>query len=212
MAVDDVLALTGLTDIAERRTEKLSGGQTQRVRFALAIVANPDLLVLDEPTVALDVEGRRDFWASMRGFAQSGKTIVFATHYLEEADAFADRIILMAHGRIVADGPTGEIKARVGMKTIKATLPDVTADGLDRLPGVSVDELTALPGVASAELHGETAILTCNDSDTALRALLHQFPAARDIEVLGANLETAFLALTGDDPTTPDSIPQEALR
>ena len=204
MDVDEVLALTGLTDIAERRTEKLSGGQTQRVRFALAIAADPDLLVLDEPTVALDVEGRRDFWATMRNFARSGKTVVFATHYLEEADAFADRIILMAHGRGVADGPTGEIKARVGMRTIRATLPDRT-----------VGRLEDLPGVASAELHGETAILTCNDSDTALRALLSQFPAARDIEVLGANLETAFLALTGDDTTdtsTTTPIPEEALR
>jgi ABC-2 type transport system ATP-binding protein len=151
----------------------------------------------------------------MRNFARSGKTVVFATHYLEEADAFADRIILMARGRIVADGPTGEIKARVGMRTIRATLPDASADGLDRLPRVSVDQLGGLPGVAGAELHGETAIFTCTDSDTALRALLARFPAARDIEVLGANLETAFLALTGDEPTattTPTPIPEEARR
>jgi ABC-2 type transport system ATP-binding protein len=208
MDVDEVLALTGLTDIAERRTEKLSGGQTQRVRFALAIVADPDLLVLDEPTVALDVEGRRDFWSAMRTFARSGKTVLFATHYLEEADAFADRIILMAQGRIVADGPTSEIKARVGMKTIRATLPDA-----------ATDELLALPGVTSADLHGETAILTCTDSDTALRALLGRFPKARDIEVLGANLEAAFLALTGDDQPAPDgpnpavgALIEEALR
>ena len=123
LPVDEVLAITGLTDIADRRTEGLSGGQTQRLRFAIAIVADPDLLVLDEPTVALDVEGRHAFWATMRRFARSGKTVVFATHYLEEADAFADRIVLMAHGRVVADGPTTEIKARVGMKTIRATLP-----------------------------------------------------------------------------------------
>jgi ABC-2 type transport system ATP-binding protein len=208
MDVDEALALTGLAEIADRRTEKLSGGQTQRVRFALAIAANPDLLVLDEPTVALDVEGRRDFWATMRTFARSGKTVLFATHYLEEADAFADRIILMAQGRIVADGPTSEIKARVGMKTIRATLPDA-----------ATDELLALPGVTSADLHGETAILTCTDSDTALRALLGRFPTARDIEVLGANLEAAFLALTGDDQPAPDgpnpavgALIEEALR
>ena len=192
MRVDEVLAITGLTDIADRRTEKLSGGQTQRVRFAIAIVANPSLLVLDEPTVALDVEGRHAFWSSMRGFAQGGKTIVFATHYLEEADAFSDRIVLMAHGRVVADGPATEIKARVGMKTIRATLPDVP-----------VDRLTRLTGVASAEQHGDSMLLTCTDSDTALRTLLADFPAARDIEVLGANLETALLALTSD-PTTPN--------
>ena len=105
------------------KTHKLSGGQTQRVRFAVALVSNPDLLVLDEPTVAMDVEARRDFWATMRDFAARGKTVVFATHYLEEADAYADRIILMARGRIVADGPATEIKATVGLRTIRATLP-----------------------------------------------------------------------------------------
>ena len=135
---------------------------------------------------------------SMRNFARSGKTVVFATHYLEEADAFADRIILMARGRIVADGSTSEIKARVGMKTIKATLPEVTPE-----------QLGELPGVASAEVHGDTAIITCNDSDSALRAFLARYGAARDIEVLGASLEAAFIALTDDDPTTT---PQEALR
>jgi ABC-2 type transport system ATP-binding protein len=199
MPVDEVLSQTGLTEVADRRTEKLSGGQTQRVRFALAIVANPELLVLDEPTVALDVEGRREFWAAMRNFTRSGKTVVFATHYLEEADAFADRIILMARGRIVADGSTSEIKARVGLKTIKTTLP-----------GVNPAELGALPGAASAELHGDTAIITCNDSDTALRALLAQYPGAHDIEVLGASLEDAFVALTDDDSSLTNA--QEALR
>jgi ABC-2 type transport system ATP-binding protein len=185
--VDQVLALTGLADIGGRRTEKLSGGQTQRVRFATAIVADPDLLVLDEPTVALDVEGRRTFWSTMRNFARGGKTVLFATHYLEEADAFADRIVLMARGRIVADGPATEIKARVGMKTIRATLVDATDEALG-----------ALAGVASVERHGQSVMLTCNDSDTALRALLAQFPRAHDIEVLGANLEAAFIALTGE--------------
>jgi ABC-2 type transport system ATP-binding protein len=197
MDVGEVLELTGLAEIADRRTEKLSGGQTQRVRFALAIVADPELLVLDEPTVALDVEGRRDFWAAMRNFASSGKTVVFATHYLEEADAFADRIILMARGRIVADGSTSEIKARVGMKTIRATLI-----------GIGPDALAGVAGVASAEVHGDTVILTCSDSDTALRALLSAYPQLCDIEVLGASLEAAFLALTDDEPT----LTQEALR
>ncbi|MCU1383894.1 MAG: transporter ATP-binding protein, partial [Acidobacteria bacterium] len=96
LAVDEVVELTGIHDLVGRRTTKLSGGQTQRLRFALALVSNPDLLVLDEPTVALDVEARRDFWTTMRAFASRGKTIVFATHYLEEADAYADRIILMS--------------------------------------------------------------------------------------------------------------------
>ena len=126
--VDEVLRLTGTTEFADRRTTKLSGGQTQRVRFAIALVADPDLLVLDEPTAALDVEGRRDFWAAMRAVAARGKTVVFATHYLEEADAYADRIVLMARGRVVADGPATEIKAKVGSRTIRATLPGADLD------------------------------------------------------------------------------------
>ena len=187
MDVDEALELTGLTSTAGQRTQKLSGGQTQRVRFAVALVSNPDLLVLDEPTVALDVEGRREFWVSMRAFAARGRTVLFATHYLEEADANADRAILMAHGRIVADGPTTEIKARVGRRTIRATLRDVD-------PGL----LGALPGVASVERHGDAVIVSCTDSDQAIRALLEHHPAARDIEISGGSLEEAFLELTGE--------------
>jgi ABC-2 type transport system ATP-binding protein len=187
MAVDDVLRVTGIEDIADRRTQKLSGGQTQRVRAGIALVSNPDLLILDEPTVAMDVEVRREFWTAMREFAAEGKTVVFATHYLEEADSYADRIVLMARGRIVADGPATEIKATVGLHTIRATLPDVT-----------LTALTALAGVQSAELRGEAVILHCTDSDAAIRALLRDFPAVSDIEIAGAGLEEAFLLLTGD--------------
>ncbi len=185
--VDEVLELTGISEIASQRTNKLSGGQTQRVRFAVALVSNPELLVLDEPTVAMDVEGRRGFWATMREFASRGKTIVFATHYLEEADAYADRAVLMAQGRIVADGPTTEIKAMVGTRTIRATLPSV-----------AVAALTALPGVNGAERHGDAVILTCADSDATIRALLAAHPDARDIEIAAAGLEQAFVALTSD--------------
>jgi ABC-2 type transport system ATP-binding protein len=187
LGVDEAIELTGIQDLIGRKTNRLSGGQTQRLRFALALVSNPDLLVLDEPTVAMDVEARREFWATMREFASRGKTIVFATHYLEEADAYADRIILMARGNIVADGPATEIKATVGLRTIRATLPhaDLTA-------------LAALPGVTNADTRGEAVILNCSDSDVALRALLPAYPEARDIEVSGAGLEEAFLQLTAD--------------
>jgi ABC-2 type transport system ATP-binding protein len=188
LSVDETMRLANITDIADRKTQKLSGGQTQRVRFAVALVSNPDLLVLDEPTVAMDVEARRDFWATMRGFTSRGKTVVFATHYLEEADAYADRIILMARGTIVADGPATEIKAAVGVRTIRATLPDA-----------DLTALRALPGVTNAEQYGEAVLISCSDSDAALRALLPPFPAARDFEVTGAGLEEAFLQLTGDD-------------
>ncbi|OAI39154.1 ABC transporter ATP-binding protein, partial [Actinobacteria bacterium SCGC AG-212-D09] len=137
MDADEVLSLAGLTEVADQRTQKLSGGQTQRVRFAIALVSDPELLVLDEPTVAMDAQGRRDFWAAMRAYAARGRTILFATHYLEEADANADRAVLMAQGRIVADGPTTEIKGRVGTRTIRATLPEAALDALEALPGVS---------------------------------------------------------------------------
>jgi ABC-2 type transport system ATP-binding protein len=187
LAVDEVIHLVGIDDIAERRTEKLSGGQTQRVRFAVALVCDPELLVLDEPTVAMDVEGRRAFWTTMREFAARGKTVVFATHYLEEADDYADRAVLMAAGQVVADGPPTEVKARVGSRVIRATLP-----------GVSEEALAALPGVTSAERRGDAVVLRCSDSDAAIRVLLAEYPAARDIEITGAGLEEAFLELTAD--------------
>jgi ABC-2 type transport system ATP-binding protein len=188
LGVDEVLALTGIEDLAGRRAHKLSGGQTQRVRFALALVSDPDLLVLDEPTVAMDVEGRHAFWTTMRRYATAGKTVVFATHYLEEADAYADRIILMARGEIVADGPATEIKATVGTRTIRATLP-----------GADLSELGRLPGVIRAEHRGEAVLLNCADSDVAIRALLPAYPEARDIEISGAGLEQAFLQLTANN-------------
>ena len=185
--VEETIELCGLGAVAERRTQKLSGGQTQRVRFAVALVCDPELLVLDEPTVAMDVESRRAFWETMRAFAARGKTVLFATHYLEEADAYADRVVLMAHGRVVADGPPTEIKSLVGSRTIRATLP-----------GAALDALAALPGVTGAERRGEAIMLTCADSDAAIRALLATHPDARDIEIGGAGLEQAFLALTSD--------------
>jgi len=185
LGVDEVVARTGIDEIAGRLTQKLSGGETQRARFAAALVSNPALLVLDEPTVAMDVEARRSFWATMREFALHNRTVLFATHYLEEADAYADRIILMAHGRVVADGPPTEIKAMVGGRRIRATLPEA-----------EVAELESLPGVTRAERRGEWMVLSCSDSDTAVRALLARFPDASDIEITGAGLEEAFVELT----------------
>jgi ABC-2 type transport system ATP-binding protein len=191
LSVDEVLAHAGLAGIADQRTHKLSGGQTQRLRFALALVPDPDLLVLDEPTVAMDVSTRHAFWASLRAQRGQARTVVFATHYLEEADLYADRIVLMAKGRIVADGPTTEIKAMVGGRTIRGTLP-----------GASNDDLARLPGVTSCEVHGDAVSLTSRDSDATLRALLATYPALRDIEVRGAGLEEAFIELTADDLET----------
>jgi ABC-2 type transport system ATP-binding protein len=198
LRVDDVLTSTGLTGIADRRTQKLSGGEAQRTRFALALVGNPDLLVLDEPTVALDVEARHAFWSTMRGIAGRGKAVIFATHYLEEADAFADRVVLLADGRVVAEGPPNEIKAIVGTRTIRATLP-----------GARLETLAAFSGVTRAERRGDAVTLTCTDSDTAIRALLARYPKARDIEITAAGLEAAFLELTSGNGSTA-SEPEEA--
>lgn len=197
LPVDEALELTGLSEIAAQRTQKLSGGQTQRVRFAVALVSDPKLLVLDEPTVAMDVEGRHSFWTTMRGLAAQGRTVLFATHYLEEADAYADRAVLMAHGEVVADGPTNEIKAMVGTRTIRATLP-----------GVNLDALRVLPGVTTAERRGEAVALSCVDSDAAIRALLDAHRDARDIEIVAAGLEQAFLQLTGDGAVSEPAVVQ----
>ena len=187
MSVDQALELAGISDLADRRTNKLSGGQTQRVRFAVAMISNPDLIILDEPTVAMDVESRAQFWATMRSFTDRGKTVIFATHYLEEADKYADRIVLMSRGEIVADGTTAELRAASGGRHIKATLPGASAEALGRLAGVT-----------SVSVIGDVIELECSDSDVAIRALLAAHDDVRDIEIVSAGLERAFMELTRD--------------
>ncbi|WP_167756653.1 MULTISPECIES: ABC transporter ATP-binding protein [unclassified Amycolatopsis] len=189
MPVRDALRATGVEDIADRRANKLSGGQKQRVRFAVALVSNPDLLVLDEPTAAMDVGSRREFWKSMYSFTDTGRTVLFATHYLEEAEEFADRVVLMRAGEIVADGSVAEVRALAGGRTIRAVLP----------AGVSDQLVSTLPAVTSFELRGERVALSSSDSDTTLRALLAAVPAVRDIEIGAVGLEGAFLSLTSDE-------------
>ncbi len=185
MPVQRAMELAGITDIAGQKTTKLSGGQSQRVRYALALVPDPDLLVLDEPTVAMDVEVRRAFWASMRTFTDSGRTVLFATHYLDEADAFADRVVVLADGVIVADGTGAQIKSTVGGRTISAVIP-----------GADAERLGELPGVVGVDHQATRVLLRCHDSDAALRALLAGYPDAHDVEVAAGNLEDAFLQLT----------------
>ena len=155
--------------------------------------------MLDEPTAALDVEGRNDFWAVMRAFAEQRKTVLFATHYLEEADAYADRVVLMARGMVVAAGTPAEIKARVGQRRIRAAVQHA-----------DLTDLMALPGVTTAERRNGAVTLACSDSDAALRALLARYPEARDVEVRSAGLEEAFLELTSDHDVeaSPDRSPQ----
>src|SRR5829696_2202395 len=131
--IDEVLDDAGITSIADRKVGKCSGGEQQRLRFAMALLSDPALLLLDEPTTGMDVEGRRHFWSTIRADAQKGRTVLFATHYLEEADQYADRIVLISHGRIVADGTGSEIKALASGRTVRATLPDADPDALAAL-------------------------------------------------------------------------------
>ncbi|MGI8417698.1 MAG: ABC transporter ATP-binding protein, partial [Nakamurella sp.] len=128
MPIDEAMQRAGIDDIGGQKTQNLSGGQAQRVRFALALVPNPDLVMLDEPTVAMDVEVRRHFWASMREFAAGGKTVLFATHYLQEADDYADRIVVLARGVVIADGTGASIKGQVSGRTLSAVIPDCGED------------------------------------------------------------------------------------
>ncbi len=184
---DEVLRRAGIGQIGDRRVGKCSGGEQQRLRFAMALVSDPELLVLDEPTTGMDVEGRRSFWAAIRQDAEQGRTVLFATHYLEEADAYADRIILLRHGQIVADGTAAEIKAKAAGRTVRATLP-----------GVTEAELQAIPGADSAEVRGDTVLIHSGDSDSVARYLLTA-TSARDLEITAQGIEEAFIALTGDD-------------
>ncbi len=191
--VDEVLARAGISDIGDRRVGKCSGGQQQRLRFAMALLPDPELLVLDEPTTGMDVTGRRDFWNAIHEDAARGRTVVFATHYLEEADAYADRIVLVSHGRVVADGTAAEVKALVSGRTVRATLTDADPAVLQR-----IKEMT---GVETVELRGDTLLVTSTDSDAVARHLLTD-TGARDLEITTRGLEDAFITLTseGDQP------------
>jgi ABC-2 type transport system ATP-binding protein len=191
----EALRTAGISDIADRRVGKCSGGEQQRLRFALALLPNPDVLVLDEPTTGMDVEGRRGFWAAIRKDAANGRTVLFATHYLEEADAYADRIILLRHGKVVADGTSSQIKAKAAGRTVRATLP-----------GASEASLANVPGAETVEVRGDTVLLHSSDSDATARYLLTQ-TAAKDLEIIARGIEDAFIALTGDDAGSDAAIP-----
>jgi ABC-2 type transport system ATP-binding protein len=184
MPVEAALTAADLVSVADRRYGTLSGGQRQRVQFALAICGNPDLLFLDEPTVGMDVESRRGFWQQIRLLAAQGRTIVLTTHYLEEADALADRIVMISRGTIVADGTPAQIKSRAASRRIRCvtSLP---------LPVVQ-----ALPAVQSVRQDGAAIEILTSDAETVARELLVRDGRLADLEVSGAGLEDAFLTLT----------------
>ncbi len=186
LSVADALQLADLEQVARRRVERLSGGQRQRVRLALALAGSPELLVLDEPTAALDVDARRGFWDRVRGYVSAGRSVLFATHRLEEADAVADRVVVIAGGRLLADGTPDQVKAQAtGRGTVSLATGDLPRGALERLPGVETVE----------QARGRLTLST-SDPDATIRALLQQAPQVRGLEVTRAGMEEAFLQLT----------------
>lgn len=186
-SVTEAMERAGIADIASRKVSLCSGGQQQRLRFGMALLSDPGLIVLDEPTTGMDVEGRASFWNAIHDDAKRGRTVLFATHYLEEADRYADRIVLVRKGEIVADGTTAQIKAMASGRVVEADL-----DASDSA------SLHALPGVTGVEVHGARVRIETTQSDAVARFLLTQTQAT-DVTVTSRDLEQAFLRLTGDD-------------
>ncbi|MCX3285206.1 ABC transporter ATP-binding protein [Streptomyces sp. NEAU-H22] len=182
----EVMSRAGIAQIADRKVDKLSGGQAQRVRFALATAGDSDLIVLDEPTTGMDVTTRQAFWAIMREQADQGRTVLFATHYLEEADAVADRVLVLHRGRLLADGTAAEIKARSGARRVSFDLEG------------AIDEpsLRALPFLTRIEISGRTVRIQSADADATVHALYGLGVHPRNLEVAGLGLEQAFVAIT----------------
>lgn len=201
--VEEVIERAGITSLARRKVSKCSGGEQQRLRFALALLPDPDLLVLDEPTAGMDVAARREFWDTMHADADAGRTVVFATHYLEEADAFAGRIVMIAGGRIVADGSTEQIRTQATGRTVSADLPPTRAVQ-------ALARLRSMPHVVEATTQGHRVTVTSGDSDAVARALLGELGAS-DLEIASGSLESAFMTITAV-PDRGDSLKQEEAR
>ncbi|MFI7409043.1 ABC transporter ATP-binding protein [Streptomyces sp. NPDC049627] len=185
--VSDVLSRAGIAQIADRKVDKLSGGQAQRVRFALATAGDSDLIVLDEPTTGMDVTTRQAFWATMREQAEQGRTVLFATHYLEEADAIADRVLVLHRGRLLTDGTAAEIKAKAGARRISFDLPDGPVDEA---------ALRSLPFLRTLDISGRTVRIQSSDADATVHSLYGLGLYPRNLEVAGLGLEQAFVAIT----------------
>lgn len=181
---EELLELAALQGLEKRRVDRLSGGQTQRVRFAMAIAGAPEMLLLDEPTAAMDVEARREFWTSMHAYAARGHTILFATHYLEEAETSASRLIIIAQGHIIADGTVQDIQSRYGEPRVSFTRQSD-----------AVNEFAHLAGVREYEIEGERVTLHTQDADATVRALVSGDIPWKDLEVKSNDLEETFIKL-----------------
>ena len=188
LAPPALLRHAGLASLAGHRVDRLSGGERQRVRFALAICANPRLLILDEPTVGLDVPSRRSFWETVRAFAAEGCAVLFATHYLAEAAETAGRVVVLHKGQVAADGTVDEIRRAVAIRTVRFRAPDAGPAALQ-----------ALPAVEQVRQDGGVISLDSTDADATVRGLVGSGTAFTDLEVTSAGLEEAFLALTSEE-------------
>ena len=195
--IPDIMQRTGLTGIARRKVGKCSGGEQQRVKFALALLPDPEVLVLDEPTAGMDVNARRTFWEIMRADAKAGRTIIFATHYLEEAEQFARRTVVMNHGKIIADGDTAQLRASLGGRTVTAKLPGGSDDAhRDTLARLTEEE--PLAGDETAVIRVDAGHITARTIHSDLLAARLLALGATDLEITAPTLETAFTALTED--------------
>ena len=184
LPIAETLRIAGLTDIQDRRFGELSGGQKQRALFGIAICGDPDLLFLDEPTVGLDVEARRMMWSQIRSMVACGKTVLLTTHYLNEADALADRVLVLQHGSIVAEGSPAEIKARAIGKQVRFSSQ------------LSAEEIRGIAGVLSVTADRQKFEVQVQAAEPVVRELLQRDEWLADLEVTSAGLEEAFLALT----------------
>jgi ABC-2 type transport system ATP-binding protein len=187
LPISETLAIAGLEDIRDQKFGSLSGGQKQRVLFALAICGDPDLLFLDEPSVGLDLEARHLLWQEIRNLLQRGKTVVLTTHYLEEADSLADRIVVINKGSLIAQGTPAEIKARTAGKRIRCSTQ------------LSLKTISGIPGVSDVRVDRDAFVIHASQAEDVLRHLLQLDLELSGIEVTTAGLEEAFLALTRDD-------------
>lgn len=185
-SVADCVAMAGLDGLMDRRYGRLSGGQQRRVQFALAICGNPELLFLDEPTTGLDIDARQRMWATIRELVAAGTGVLLTTHYLEEAEALADRVVVLDRGRVVADGGMDEVRARVSQRRIRC------------LSALDVARVGTWPGVRAASRDGARIEVVADAAEDVVRRLLAEDPALTELDIRRAGLADAFLELTRD--------------
>ncbi len=196
MAYADIIQIAGLDGIETRLFGQLSGGQKQRVLFAIALSGDPELIFLDEPTVGLDIKSRRGMWAQIELLAARGKTVLLTTHYLEEADSLARRIVVIDKGRIVCEGTPAEVKSLGSVASGTAKNSNIKI--IRCATAIPVHALVNMPGVTSATVNGEFTTILASLPEATLRELLALDPSLHSIDVQSPKLEDAFLALTGD--------------